>query len=108
MTNFAIFVTIKLKPDCLDAYLPLIHVDASSALRDEPGCLLFHILRPEIGKEESGEKEGGDVLHLYEVYESEEAFKAHQQSPHFTHYIKETEALVEERIIQRLDVIPSI
>ena len=102
MPNFAIFVTIKLKPDCLDAYLPLIHVDAVSALRDEPGCLLFHILRPEVGEEESG-----DVLHLYEVYESEEAFKAHQKSPHFTHYIKETEALVEERIIQRLDIIPT-
>ena len=95
MTTFVIFAEIKLKPDCLDAYIPLIKYDAEHALRDEPGCKLFHILLPE--------KSSGDVVHLYEVYESEEDFKAHQQTPHFTHYFKETESLVEERFIQRLN-----
>ena len=95
MTTFVIFAEIKLKPDCLDAYIPLIKYDAEHALRDEPGCKLFHILLPE--------ESSGDVVLLYEVYESEEDFKAHQQTPHFTHYFKETESLVEERIIQRLN-----
>ena len=67
MTEFAIFVAVKLKPGCLEQYLPLIEVDRASALRDEPGCRHFDILRPE---------EGGDVVHLYEVYDDEEAFKA--------------------------------
>jgi autoinducer 2-degrading protein len=75
-------------------YLPLIQVDAESALRDDSGCQLFHILRPE---------KGVDVVHLYEVYDSEEAIKLHQNSPHFAHYVKACEALVEERIIQRLE-----
>ena len=93
MTEFAIFVAVKLNPGCLDKYLPLIAVDRESALRDEPGCRHFDILQPEAG---------GDVVHLYEVYEDEEAFKAHQASPHFTHYAAATETMVEERIIQRL------
>ena len=97
MTTFVIFAEIKLKPDCLDAYIPLIKYDAEHALRDEPGCKLFHILLPE--------ESSGDVVHLYEVYESEEDFKEHQQTPHFTHYFKETAALIEGRIIQRLIVL---
>ena len=96
MSDFAIFVTVKLKPGCLAAYMPLIQVDGESALEHEPGCKLFHMFTPE---------EGGDVVYLYEVYGSEEAFKAHQKSPHFTHYAKETEPLITERIIQRLAVL---
>ena len=97
MGTFAIFVEVKLKPDCLNSYLPLIKYDAEHALKDEPGCKLFHILLPE--------ESSGTVVHLYEVYESEDDFKIHQQTPHFTHYFKETDALVEERIIKRLNVV---
>ena len=97
MTTFVIFAEIKLKPDCLDAYIPLIKYDAEHSLRDEPGCKLFHILLPE--------ESSGDVVHLYEVYESEEDFKAHKLTPHFTHYFKETKALIEGRIIQRLTIL---
>ena len=93
MTEFAIFVAVKLKPGCLEQYLPLIEVDRASALRDEPGCCHFDILRPE---------HGGDVVHLYEVYDDEAAFKAHQASPHFTAYAAATGAMVDERVIQRL------
>ena len=93
MTEFAIFVAVKLKPNCLDKYLPLIEVDRASALRDEPGCRHFDILLPE---------DGGDVVHLYEVYDDDAAFKAHQASPHFTHYAAETVSMVDERVIQRL------
>jgi len=94
MPAFAIFVTIKLKPRSLKAYLGHIQLDAEGALKDEPGCQMFHILLPE---------EGGDVVHLYEVYDSEDAFNNHQKTPHFTKYIRDTEALVKERIIQRLN-----
>ena len=97
MPAFVIFAEIKLKPDCLDAYIPLIKYDAEHSLRDEPGCKLFHILLPE--------ESSGDVVHLYEVYESEEDFKAHQLTPHFTHYFEETNALIEERNIQRLTIL---
>ena len=97
MAAFVIFAEIKLKPDCLEAYIPLIKYDAEHSLRDEPGCKLFHILLPE--------EDSGDVVHLYEVYESEEDFKVHQLTPHFTHYFKETKALIEGRVIQRLNVL---
>jgi len=97
MSTFAIFAEVRLKPGCLDAYLPLIKYDAEHALKDEPGCMVFHILLPE--------DNSGDVVYLYEVYESEDDFKAHQQTPHFNHYFEETDALVEERIIKRLNLI---
>ncbi len=96
MSAFAIFVTINLKPNCFDDYMTQIQLDAEGARKDEPGCQLFHILVPE---------EGGNIVHLYEVYETEKAFKIHQQTPHFTRYIKATESLVQLRTIQRLEKI---
>ena len=97
MDAFAIFVEVKLKPNCLEAYLPLIKYDAEHSLKDEPGCKLFHILLP---------KENSDtIVNLYEVYESEMAFKIHQQTPHFSRYSRETDNLVEKRTIKHLNVM---
>ena len=93
---YAIFATVKLKPGCAAAYMPLIQVDAETALKEEPGCQFFHILASETDT---------DTVYLYEVYDTEEAFRAHQQSTHFLHYVEETKTLVEERIIQPLNVV---
>ena len=46
----------------------------AAARRAEPGCVDFVALRS---------TEDPDAFVLYERYESEEAFKAHQASPHF-------------------------
>jgi (4S)-4-hydroxy-5-phosphonooxypentane-2,3-dione isomerase len=77
----------------LDEYLKHIQRDAKGARESEAGCELFHILLPE---------GVSDTVHLYEVYESEDAFNHHQKTPHFTSYVEATKAIVEERIIQRL------
>ena len=93
---YAIIATVKLKPGCVAAYMPLIQVDAETALKEEPGCQFFNILTSETDP---------NTLHLYEVYDTEEAFRAHQKSAHFLHYVEETKTLVEERVIQSLNVI---
>ena len=100
MSAFAIFVTIKLKPGCLENYMTHILHDAESARRDEPGCQLFHILAPEV---QPGD--GTNIVHLYEVYDDEDAFDVHQKTPHFTRYIQETADLVAERTIQRFESV---
>jgi quinol monooxygenase YgiN len=94
MSAFAIFVTIKLKPGNFEEYMMHIEHDREGALRDEPGCQLFHILTPPDSK---------DTVYLYEVYDDEEAFDNHQKTPHFVRYVQETEELIAERIIQRLE-----
>lgn len=96
MPAFAIFAEIKLKPGCRDRYLPEIRLDAASSLANEPGCRLFHIHQA-IG--------GGGTFCLYEVYDSEAAFKAHQASPHFLHYLEATKDLVEARTIRKMTVV---
>jgi quinol monooxygenase YgiN len=97
MDAFAIFVEVKLKPNCLEAYLPLIKYDAEHSLKDEPGCKLFHILLP---------KENSDtIVNLYGVYKSEMAFKTYQQTQHFSRYFRETDNLVEKRTIKRLNIL---
>ena len=93
MAEFAIFVTIKLKPGQRDAYLNEIAKDRDGALNLEPGCSLFHVLQPE---------DGDDTVHLYEVYDDEAAFVAHQGMAHFKQYVEDTKDLIADRKIERL------
>ncbi|MBI2586095.1 MAG: hypothetical protein HYW28_09550 [Rhodospirillales bacterium] len=44
VNNFAIFVTIKLKPGTGKAFRPLILETAEAAVRDEEDCLQFQVL----------------------------------------------------------------
>ena len=92
---YAIFATVKQKPGCASAYMPLIQVDAETALKEESGCQFFHILASETD---------ANTVHLYEVYDTEEAFRAHQKSAYFLHYVEATKTLVEKRIIQSFQV----
>ena len=76
------------KAELLDALLP----NAQGAVRDEPGCLRFDVIQ-----------DAGDPnrLWLYEVYQDEAAFHAHQQAPHYLKAIavlgelRDTEAAVQ-------------
>ena len=75
------------KEELLEALLP----NAQGAVRDEPGCLRFDVIQ-----------DAGDPnrLWLYEVYQDEAAFHAHQQAPHYLKAIavlgelRDTEAAV--------------
>ena len=76
------------KEELLEALLP----NAQGAVRDEPGCLRFDVIQ-----------DAGDPnrLWLYEVYQDEAAFHAHQQAPHYLKAIavlgdlRDTEAAVQ-------------
>lgn len=71
---FAIFVTINIKPECLEEFAKASHGNGQGSVRDEPGCFRFDISR---------DAEIPTRFYLYEVYRDEAAFDAHKEAPHF-------------------------
>jgi quinol monooxygenase YgiN len=59
--------------------------DAEVSVRKEPGCLEFSVYQ------DKEEKDDSRAILLYERYTSEEAFKAHQQTPQFDIFKKQVE-----------------
>jgi len=87
---FAVVVNFKINPGRMEPFLGHIRVNAASSLRDEPGCHRFDIwtdpARP-------------DEVFLYELYENEVAFEAHQKMPHFAAMGRAAQGLVAERAL---------
>ena len=79
---YAIFVTIKIKPGCAEAFKAASLGDAQGSVRDEPGCVRFDMHQS---------NDDPNTFHLYEVYENQDAhLNAHRNAPH---YIKWREAV---------------
>ena len=77
---YSIFVTINVQPAYVDAFERASLGDAQGSVRDEPGCFRFDI------------HQDVDVptrFYLHEVYSDEEAFKAHQETPHYAKWRQE-------------------
>lgn len=70
---FVVAVTFTLKPGRRDTFLPLMVENASTSLRDEPGCQQFDVCLGDDTKS----------VFLYEVYDDISAFDAHLESEHF-------------------------
>lgn len=71
---FAVVVTFQIKPEKLDAFLPLMQENARKSLVNEPGCRQFDIA--------TDPGTPGEVF-LYEVYDDAAAFQTHLASAHF-------------------------
>ena len=70
---YAIFVTVKVKPDKREQFLTAIEADAIASERDEPGCSRFNVLQDAADE---------NTYYFYEVYMDEAAFQAHTRTPH--------------------------
>jgi len=95
VSQFAIFVTIKLKPGKADAFRPLILENATAAVRDEENCHQFQVLTDETDPE---------TFYFYEVYTNGQALENHRETPHFKKYDAASQDLIAERTIQRCTV----
>lgn len=71
---FAVTVTFTIYDGQMEAFLPLIQKNAQSSVRDEPGCRQFDVC--------TDPDRPGQVF-LYELYDDEAAFEAHQEMPHY-------------------------
>ncbi len=70
---YVVCVTIRVKPDHLEEFLFATEANHRST-RSEPGNVRFDVLR---------DVSDSTRYFLYEVYRTEEAFKAHQQTEHY-------------------------
>lgn len=93
---FAVCVTFQLKPDCADAFLPLIQNNARISLKNEPGCLQFDVLT---------DANKSDKVFLYELYANKAAFDTHLASGHFQTFDAAVTAMIADKDVQTWDTI---
>jgi quinol monooxygenase YgiN len=84
---FVLQVNLKIKPENVDAFMQKALENAREA-RKEPGCKQFDVL--------VDPKDKTKVM-LYEIYNDEKAFEAHQQTAHFKKYVAEAVPLLASR-----------
>ena len=85
--SFVLVVNIRIKPEHVDRWIKMALENAREA-RKEPGCRQFDVL--------VDPKDRTKVL-LYEIYDDEKAFEAHQATPHFKKYLAEAVPLLAHR-----------
>jgi len=88
MSKFVLAVGLVVKSDQVDRFMSMLLENGKAARETEPGCRQFDVL--------VDPKDRTRVM-LYEVYEDEAAFQAHQQTPHFKRYIAEAIPLLQTR-----------
>lgn len=71
---YSLLLKAQLQPGTLERFMDAMRINAASSVRDEPGCLVFDVIR---------DYSDPDLVWLYEVYESEAAFEAHMLTAHF-------------------------
>jgi quinol monooxygenase YgiN len=86
----ALCVTFKPAAGKRKALIERLETLSRTCLQTEPGCLRFDVLVPL--------DEADDRILLYELYESEEALRHHDQTPHFLEYRRDTADMVAERV----------
>ena len=77
---YIIIAAIQIKEGFKEQYIDGLIENASSAVKDEPGCLRFDVLQ---------DSEDDNTIHLYEVYQDQAAVDAHRAAPHFTKWREE-------------------
>jgi len=87
---YVVCVNILVKPGLGDAYAEVLRKNHEGSVQ-EAGCLRFDVLRQTPPPAE-GEPE---KFFIYEVYTSEDAFKAHQTTEHYFRFREEAEGLQE-------------
>jgi autoinducer 2-degrading protein len=85
--SFVLVVNIKIKPENVERWMKMALENAREA-RKEPGCRQFEVL--------VDPKDKTQVL-LFEIYDDDKAFEAHQATPHFKKYLAEAVPLLASR-----------
>ena len=79
-----IIVRLEVKPGRVDDFLKLVSFNAAES-RKEPGNLRFDVVRS---------VDNPTLFRLYEVYQGDDAIRAHQATPHYAKWRAEIEALL--------------
>ena len=84
---YAVFVSVKIKPDKVDQFLKVIEDDSICSVRDEPACVRFDVIQDQ--KDEN-------QYYFYEVYHDEAGFQAHTETPHLKRWRAASEECLSE------------
>lgn len=93
---FAVCVTFRIKPESLDAFLPLMNENASTSLRDEEGCWRFDVC--------TDDGRAGEVF-LYEIYTSSDAFQIHLASEHFLKFDSQVKDMIADKQVKTFKTV---
>jgi (4S)-4-hydroxy-5-phosphonooxypentane-2,3-dione isomerase len=85
MPKLGIIATIEAIPGRMNELLPLLMQHRERCLKDEPGTLQFDFLLP---------RDDETKVLLIEVYEDEDAFKAHWSGPSMATYKEQSAGMV--------------
>ena len=84
---FVLSVDLRIQPQNVESFVARA-IENAAASRKEPGCRQFDVL--------VDPKDRTRVM-LYEVYQDDKAFDAHQQTAHFKRYVAEAVPLLASR-----------
>ena len=85
--SYVLEVQLRLKPENVDSFMKKLLENAAGA-RKEPGCKTFDVLVDPADKTK---------VMLYEVYDDQKAFDAHQAGAAFKKYLAEAVPLLASR-----------
>jgi quinol monooxygenase YgiN len=88
MNEFVILVDFLLRPGAKAAFLRLIHENARTSCREEPGCRRFDVL--------ATQSDAYRIV-LYEIYDDRAAFEVHIKTDHFARFNEASAGLVAEK-----------
>jgi quinol monooxygenase YgiN len=83
--NFVVWVELECAPELHAELLEHVRRNAAASLERESGCRQFDVLVSTHHR---------DLVALYEVYDSEDAFDAHVQTAHYREFARQTASLV--------------
>ena len=79
---------LEIDPAQLESYKAAVKEEMEDAVRLEPGVLAIYSV---------AEKDNPTRLGFFEIYASEEAYRAHLESPHFKKYVTTTQPMIRSR-----------
>ncbi|MCF3932421.1 antibiotic biosynthesis monooxygenase [Acuticoccus sp. M5D2P5] len=86
MPKVAILPIFELRPGCRPDFVARVKRQRDDTLREEPGCLRFDVLEPDIAS---------DRVVLYEVYETQDDLDRHRETAHYASFREDTDPLVQ-------------
>lgn len=96
MSKFAIFVTVKVKDGMVDDFLAHALVNATAAVRDEPNCHMFRVMRNQADPQ---------TVHFYEVYTEAGSLDYHRETPHYKAYDSAVADMIADKSIVKVDLL---
>ncbi|PZQ83054.1 MAG: hypothetical protein DI549_09190 [Ancylobacter novellus] len=89
--SYVVWVEFHVAEEDLGSFMMLVKSNAAESVRAEAGCQRFDVLVP---------VEGEGAIALYEIYDSEAAFRDHLSTPHFLEFDALTGPLIKHKTVR--------